>query len=197
MNLSGISAIGWIHTMACLAALVFGATNLIAAKGTPRHQWRGSAYTLAMVMAMALSLAIFRFDIPVVRGRTQGPGIFGLFHWLALLALVFTLLGYYAASRQQHGFWAYTHPISMTLSYSLLVGGLVDEVFARVNVLRPLAFATINGRLVFPSMDVRMTQSAVDLGTLVLLILFCAQVRRYRRARRAPSSRAGAARMRV
>lgn len=181
MNLSGISAIGWIHTIACVAALVLGAMNLIGVKGTPRHKWRGTAYAASMVIAMLLSLAIFRFDVPLVGGKAEGPGVFGLFHWLAIATVVLTLLGYYASSRQQRGFWAYTHPISMTLSYSLLVGGLVDELFARVTALRPLAFANVHGRLVFPSMDVQMTQFAVEVVTLILLVVFCTQVRRYRR----------------
>lgn len=193
MNLSGISPIGWIHTIACVAALVFGAMNLIASKGTPRHRWRGTAYAASMVIAMLLSLAIFRFDIPVVADKAEGPEVFGLFHWLAIAAILLTLLGYYAASRQERGFWAYTHPIAMTLSYSLLAGGLVDELFARVTALHVFAFTNVHGRLVFPSMDVQMTQFAVDLGTLILLVVFCTQVRRrraqFRRARRPDDSR--------
>ncbi|MGH9715956.1 MAG: hypothetical protein ACRD4R_04405 [Candidatus Acidiferrales bacterium] len=136
-----------------------------------------------MVVAMVLSLFIFRFDIPLVSGKAEVPGVFGLFHWLAIAALFFTLLGYFAASRQSRGLWAYTHPISMTLSYSLLVGGLINELFARLDVLRPLAFVTVHGRAVFGSRGVQMTQFAADVVTLIVVILFCMKVRRYRRAR--------------
>jgi hypothetical protein len=54
MRIADISIIGWIHTIACIAAL-------------------------------------------------PGPGVFGLFHWFTVFALFFTLLGYFAASRQSRG----------------------------------------------------------------------------------------------
>jgi uncharacterized membrane protein len=189
MQLSGISVIGWIHTLGCIAALLFGAMNLLAAKGTPRHKFRGLGYTLSMVVAMGLSLLIYRFDIPLVRGARPGPHVFGLFHWFTVFALFFTLLGYFAASRQGRGFWAYTHPVAMTLSYYLLIGGLINELFARVNLLRPYSFDLINGRPVFPSRIVDMTHFANEVAFLIILILFCVKVWRYRRG----SARAAAA----
>lgn len=186
MRVADISLIGWLHTIACTAALVLGAMNLLAAKGTAPHKRRGLGYTVSMVVATLLSLFIFRFDIPLVSGKAEGPGVFGLFHWLAIAALFFTLLGYFAASRQSRGLWAYTHPISMTLSYSLLVGGLINEVFARVDALRPLAFNTVNGRLAF-GRDVQMTQFAAEVVTLIFLVVFCLKVWRHRGRRRTSS----------
>jgi uncharacterized membrane protein len=189
MRIADVSIIGWIHTISCIAALVFGAMNLLAAKGTPRHKFRGLGYTISMVVAMGLSLLIYRFDIPLVRGARPGPHVFGLFHWFTVFALFFTLLGYFAASRQSRGFWAYTHPIAMTLSYYLLIGGLINELFARVNLLRPYSFDLINGRPVFPSHTVQMTHFANELAFLLILILFCVKVWLYRRG----SARAAAA----
>jgi uncharacterized membrane protein len=183
MYISGISLIGWIHTIACIAALLFGGSNIVAGKGTRPHKCRGSAYAVAMVIAMGLSFFIYRFDIPLVRGEKTGPGVFGLFHWFAVSALFFTVLGYYAASRQSRGFWAYAHPIAMTLSYYVLIGGLINELFARLNILRPLAFTLVNGQLVFGSIVVGMTQFAAEIATLILLILFIVKVWRYRRNR--------------
>src|SRR5215469_144456 len=116
MHIADISIIGWIHTVGCIAALV----------------------------AMSLSLLIYRFDIPLVRGARPGPHVFGLFHWFTVFALFFVLLGYFASSRQGRGLWAYTHPVAMTLSYYLLIGDLINELFARVNVLRPYAVDIIN-----------------------------------------------------
>ena len=182
MHLSGISPIGWIHTIACISALLFGAMNLVAAKGTPRHKFRGLGYTLSMVVAMGLSLFIYRFDIPLDRAARAGPGVFGLFHCFTVFALFFTLLGYYASSRQGRGFWAYTHPVAMTLSYYLLIGGLINELFARVNLLRPYSFDVINDKPVFPSHIVQMTHFANELAFLIVLILFCVKVWRYRRS---------------
>lgn len=181
MRIADISIIGWIHTMGCIVALIFGAMNLVAAKGTPHHKFRGLGYTISMVVAMGLSLLIYRFDIPLVRGARPGHGVFGLFHWFTVFTLLFVLLGYYAASRQNRGFWAYTHPVAMTLSYYLLIGGLINEVFARVNVLRPHAFDIINGKPVFPSHIVNMTHIANEFAFLIILILFCVKVWRYRR----------------
>jgi uncharacterized membrane protein len=181
MQITDISIIGWIHTIACIAALAFGPWNIVATKGTPHHKLRGSLYAASMVIAMGLSFFIYRFDIPLVRGEKTGPGVFGLFHWFAISALFFTLLGYYASSRQRKGFWAYTHPVAMTLSYYLLIGGLINELFARLNILRPFAFTLINGKLVFGTMVVGMTQFAAEIVTVILLIIFCVKVWRYRR----------------
>jgi hypothetical protein len=69
----------------------------------------------------------------------------------------------------------------MTLSYYLLIGGLINELFARVNVLRPYSFDLINGRAVFPSHVVNMTHAANELAFLIILILFCVKVWLYRR----------------
>lgn len=181
MRIADISVIGWIHTIGCISALLFGAWNLLAAKGTPRHKLRGLGYTISMVVAMGLSLLIYRFDIPLVRGARPGPGVFGLFHWFTVFALFFTLLGYFGSSRQGRGFWAYAHPVAMTLSYYLLIGGLINELFARVNFLRPYSFDLINGRPVFPSRIVNMTHFANELAFLIILVLFCVKVWRYRR----------------
>lgn len=188
MHIADISVIGWVHTIACVAALVLGAMNLVAAKGTSPHKRRGAGYVVAMVVAMGLSLLIYHFDIPLVRGAKPGPGVFGLFHWLTIAALFLTLLGYYAASRQGRGFWAYLHPIAMTLSYYLLVGGLINELFARLYILRPFAFTVVHGRLIFGSRAVGMTQFAAELATLIVLILFIAKVWRYRRRSRASAN---------
>jgi uncharacterized membrane protein len=181
VRVAGISIVGGIHTIGCMAALGFGAVNLLAAKGTPRHARRGTGYVVSMVVAMGLSLFIHRFDIPLARGTQPGPSVFGLFHWFTVFALLFTLLGYYAASHQSRAFGAYTHPVAMTLSYYLLLAGLINELFVRVNILRPYAFDMINGKPVFPSHTVRMTHISSDFAFVIILILFCIKVWRYRK----------------
>jgi uncharacterized membrane protein len=188
MQLADISIIGWIHTFACIAALIFGAWNLVAAKGTPPHKRRGTLYVISMVVAMGLSFLIYRFDIPLVRGEIPGPHVFGLFHVFSVAALFFVLLGYFAAFRQSRAFWAYAHPVPMTLSYYILIGGLINELFARVDLLRPFAFTKIHGRVVFGSPAVGLTQFSADIATVILLILFCIKVWRYRRASRASTA---------
>jgi hypothetical protein len=181
MRVAGISIIGWIHTVACIAALGFGAMNLVAAKGTSRHALRGAGYAASMIVAMALSLFMYRFDFPLARGSQPEAGIFGLAHWFTVFALSFTLLGWYAASHKSRAFGAYAHPVAMTLSYYLLIGGLINELFVRVNILRPYAFDVINGKPVFPSHTVRMTHIFNDFTFVTILILFCVRVWRYRK----------------
>lgn len=97
MHVSGISWIGWIHTVACIAALALGGWNLVALKGSAGHKFRGTAYAATMVVAMALSFGIYHFDVPL-RGGRVGPGVFGFFHWLSVAALLLTTLGYYASA---------------------------------------------------------------------------------------------------
>jgi len=181
MHISDISSIGWLHTVGCIAALVFGGWNIVAVKGTRHHKIRGAGYVVSMLVAMGLSFFLYEFDIPFVRGERPGPGVFGFFHWLSIAAIAFTLLGYFAASRQSRSFWAYAHPVFMTLSYYLLIGGLVNEPLARVYVLRPFAFNIVKGHPVFPGRAVDLTQTAVDIVAIVLIIFFSIKVRRHRR----------------
>jgi hypothetical protein len=74
----------------------------------------------------------------------------------------------------------------MTLSYYLLIGGLINELFAQVNLLRPYSFDVINGRPVFPSHIANMTHIANELAFLIILVLFCATVWLYAEPRPAP-----------
>lgn len=182
MHMSEVSLIGWVHTIACIAALILGAWNVMAAKGTPTHKRCGTGYAASMVIAMTCSFAVYRFDLPVAPRLNSTMGGFGIFHWLSVAALVLTVIGYFGASRQQRGFWAYAHPVAMILSYYLLIGGLINELFVRVNALRPFAFVRVNGRMIFGSTPaVEISHHVNELATLCLLILFAVKVRRYRR----------------
>jgi uncharacterized membrane protein len=182
MHMSEVGLIGWIHTIACTAALILGAWNVAAVKGTPSHKRLGAAYTASIVIAMVCAFGVYRFDLPVVPGKGSTLGGFGIFHWLSVATLAFTLIGYYGSTRQQRGFWAYAHPVAMILSYYLLLGGLINELFVRVNVLRPFAFVVVNGRMVFgTTVAVETAHHVNELGTVALLILFAVKVRRYRR----------------
>lgn len=180
MHISDIFLIGWFHSATCTIALGLGSWNIFAVKGTMPHRWRGLGYTAFMIAANVSALAIYRFDISPAAGKPVAGG-FGVFHWLAVAALAFTLIGYYASSRQARGLWAYAHPIFMTLSYYLLAGGLINELFARLDILRPLAVTIVNGKRVFGSPVLGMTQFAAMLAALLLSILFSVKVWLYRR----------------
>jgi len=181
MHMEGVELVGWIHSGACMVALVFGAWNIFAPKGTGPHMARGRVYVLSMVIASLTAFGIFHFDIDPATGKA-GAGIFGVFHWLAVATLVLTLLGYYASLHQARALWAYLHPICMILSYYILFGGLINELFARLDVLRPFAVTMVNGHREFGSRIVGMTQSAAMLAALLLIIVFAVKVWLYRRS---------------
>ena len=181
MDMQGVSLIGWIHTVACTVALIAGGWSIFAEKGTGPHKFRGHIYAWSMIAANGLAFFIYRFDLDVTHHFRPGANVFGFFHWLAVAALFFTLLGYYASFRQQRGFWAYAHPIFMMLSYNILVGGLINELFARVVALRPFAVTVVNGHRQFGAPAVAVTQNLWLAATLILIVYFAVKVARYRR----------------
>jgi hypothetical protein len=188
MNMDGVSLQGWLHTLACIAALVCGGWNAVMFDRGRWHRLRGLIYAWSMVVANLLVFAIYEFDIDFAAGRA-GPGIFGFFHWLAISALVFTAIGWFAAYRQRHGVWAYVHPIAMALGYYVLVGGLINEAFARIEALRPLSYTMTENGPRFGSQVTGMTQGAAMLAILVLITLYVVRValrrRKLKRGRRA------------
>lgn len=183
MHMDGVSLLGWLHTLACVAALVFGGWNTVVFDRGRWHRLRGHVYAWSMIVANVLVFAIYKFDMDFINMRF-GEGVFGFFHWLAIIAMFFTLLGWYASFRQRHAVWAYVHPVSMMLSYYVLLGGLVNELFVRVEALRPLAFTIVDGQTRFGSKFTGMTQSAVMLATFLLIILFVVRVALRRRKRK-------------
>ena len=140
MSVSDITLVGWFHTLFCFVAMFAGARNLIAEKGTPAHRYAGQWYVASMVLLNVS--ALFIYEPRVSRGTKIDLAHFGPFHWLAIGTLVILALAYIAASRQNRGPFAYLHPICMVASYYLLIGGAVNEVYARVTVFTGLAVRT-------------------------------------------------------
>jgi hypothetical protein len=176
MRLDDVSLIGAIHGLACVLALIAGGWNVVAFDRGANHRLRGAVYVWSMIVANLLVFTIYDFDMDFAAGRT-GAGIFGFFHWLAVASLAFTAFGWFAAYRQRHGVWAYVHPIAMTLSYYVLVGGLINEAFARIDMLHSMAYVDLpGGGRRFGSAITGMTHSAAMLATLLLLILFVVRV---------------------
>ena len=128
MNLS-MSVVGGFHTLACVIALALGAYMIVARKGTPRHRKVGDWYVAALLFASFSSLTIYTRHA------------FTAAHWFAVMAIV-TSAGGFALGRW-HGAgqaWKYGHIACMLLSYYVLIGGGVNEVFLRVRTLRPIFF---------------------------------------------------------
>jgi uncharacterized membrane protein len=124
-----MSVIGWFHTAACVLALALGASMSVAPKGTPRHRRWGDGYVAAILFASFTSLTIY----------TRHH--FTAAHWFAVMAIVTAGAGF--ALGRWHGkgeAWKYGHLTCMILSYYVLIGGGVNEVFLRVSTLRPVFF---------------------------------------------------------
>jgi uncharacterized membrane protein len=189
MLLTGISLIGWLHLIACLVAIPTGAIALAWRKGSPLHRRMGRWYVLTMLVASLTALCLYRFDF--LPGHRPAAGVFGVFHWETVATLLLLGLGYYSASRQRRAFWAYAHPIAMISTYSLLIGGLINEMFARITPLRALVI--LHGQFNFASPILGLTQSMASLLFLLAMIWFVGKVLLQRRRlcrRRMPSAAA-------
>lgn len=133
-----ISILGWIHTLTCIIALPAGLAVLAMRKGTPRHRRLGKWYVVAMVVGSVTSLGLYA----PIAGIAPG---FNRFHWLALATLVALAIAYVGARRQQKALWAYLHPAGMVISYYMLIGALINEAFARADVLQVYAGTRVAG----------------------------------------------------
>lgn len=185
MNMTGVSIVGWVHTLAATAAIAIGAFLLFGGKGTPFHRLAGRWYVYVMIAANALSFGVYHFDIVHFMPFDAGPGRFGLFHWESVFTLFFLLLGWYAALHQRRAVWAYLHPVSMLITYYMLIGGLVNELFVRVPFIRAIATAQLHGQgNPARSPIAGEVQGAVLLAFFALLIVFTAQVALRRRKMR-------------
>ena len=127
MSIPPVSLIGWLHTAVCSAAMAAGAAALWSRKGSALHKRWGGWYVHTMLAAQLTALLIY-----------SGGG-FGIFHWLAVVALLLVVLGAFAAPRQARAPWSLTHVSCMVWSYYLLIGGAVNEAFLRLSVLRSVS----------------------------------------------------------
>jgi len=135
MNLD-LLPLGWVHLVASLAALAVGMLVLLRPKGTPVHKQRGRVYALAPLVTNVTAVGIYR------------RRIFFFPHWLAIAALIVTTVGVLAEHfKVPRRAWLHVHLTCLLTSLYLLVGGGVNEVFLRVDVLRRLA-PSLNSRVV-------------------------------------------------
>ena len=151
MNLS-MSVIGWFHTAACVIALGVGAFLMADRRGR-RGIGAGRYLYGAMLFASVSSLTIYTRHA------------FTAAHWFGVFAIVLATLGF--ALGRWHGkgqAWKYGHIFCMVGSYYVLVGGGVNEVFLRVNALRPIFFGD--------RPMVGAVHSLVFLGFILLILAF-------------------------
>jgi uncharacterized membrane protein len=170
MNLD-LFPLGWVHFVTSLAALAVGILVLLRPKGTPAHKRRGRVYALALLVTNVTALGIYR------------RGVFFFPHWLAIAALMVMTAGVLAAHfKIPRKAWLHLHLTCVLTSLYILVGGGVNEVFLRVDMLRRLA-PTLN------SPAVGLTHLGVIVVFLALIGYFnTVLLRESRKKRRAPSN---------
>ncbi len=185
MLTGNISLLGWFHSAACIVALVTGAWNLVMPKGTAAHRLMGRWYVYTMVAVNLSVFAVYHFDIAHFKPFAGGANTFGIFHWEAVGTLLLLALGVTAAPRQAKAGWAYAHPLAMVLTYYMLVGGLINEVFVRVIFLRNFAMAHApRAAGIAAAPVVGMAQGVAMLIFIVVILYFIAKVALYRRGLR-------------
>ena len=163
-----LTSVGWIHTVACLAAIVAFVPVMLARKGGHTHRKSGRVYAVAYVVVCVTSLGLY------------GQQRFWFPHWLALAGLAVLAAGYLAVRFKPRG-WRYAHLTAMLLSAYNLFGGGVNEVFLRVRPLRALA-----GPDILASPLVGMTHGIVMLVFVVIISAYVvASALRLPRAREA------------
>ncbi len=151
MNLD-LVPLGWIHSLACLAALGFGAWVFATPKGAPTHRRLGRYYLIAQIVLNLTALGIYRL------------GVFFFPHMLALITLALIAVGWLAARfHKPPVVWKHVHLSAMILSYYMLIGGGVNEVYLRIAVLR--GYVAVHGGQV-----IGMTHALVMLTFLILLL---------------------------
>jgi uncharacterized membrane protein len=154
MNLD-LYPIGWVHTLTSIIAVIAGGVVLVPPKGTATHRLRGRIYVLALVLTGVTSFAIYR------QGKFWFP------HWIGVASLVIVGMGFaFAHFKLPRRGWMHLHLTCMIASYYMLIGGGINEVFLRVDVLRRLAPDVLNSSMV------GMTHFAVMLLFAILIAYY-------------------------
>ena len=173
MRIGDISVLGWLHTATCMVALFAGPMIFALAKGTRLHRRAGYVYATAMGIANITALGLFA-PIP-------GLGSFNRFHWMALAALLMVGLGVRAARHQRRALGAYAHPALMIGSYYVLIGGAINEAFARIGALRAAAMAGSPGaQALIETRMVGMVQGTAMMIFAAMILWFMVKVARSR-----------------
>lgn len=92
-------------------------------------------------------------------------GVFFFPHWLAVVTLAVIAVGYWAVSARSIRRWLSVHITCMVVSYYMLVGGAINEVFLRIDVLQPYYPEGM------PSPVFRMVHSIAWLAFGILLVV--------------------------
>jgi len=147
------------HIISASLSLILGFIIVIGTKGSKRHKSLGNIYFWAMVVNNITALFIMK-----AFGKWFFP------HYLGIAALISVTIGWAAGKFKSSKRWLSVHIIFMTISFYLLVGGAINELFLHLPSLRPLI---INNDPILG-----MTHSMAMFAFIALLIYF---LRKYRK----------------
>lgn len=116
-----MSALGWVHFLACIVALAAGAVVVLIPKGTRWHRTWGHLYVWSMAVVLFSALSIYDMT-----GRA-GP-----FHVAAVVGAITLVAGMYAVLRRRpRKSWMEAHAIWMSWSYIGLCAAAAAESLSR------------------------------------------------------------------
>jgi len=121
-----MTALGLIHTLSAVSALLLGPNVFFRRKGTRLHKKLGYSYVISMLMLNLTAFMIYRLF-----------GGWGPFHWLAVVSLATMLAGFIPAFLKRPKNWIDWHYFSMTWSYVGLVAAAAAETFTRLPDIWP------------------------------------------------------------
>ncbi|MDX1940126.1 MAG: DUF2306 domain-containing protein [Saprospiraceae bacterium] len=123
MNFNNIvgDAVGLVHLIASIIALVTGLMVLINRKGTRFHKRTGYVYAAAMLVLNATAFMIYRLY-----------GSFGIFHWFAVFSCLTLLAGLYPVLTKRSKNYLLLHFSFMYWSVIGLYCAFMAEVFTRL-----------------------------------------------------------------
>ncbi len=115
-------ALGYLHLLTSIFALVFGTIVLVMRKGTKRHMKVGYLYFSSMVMVIITSFMIYRLF-----------GRFGVFHYAAVFAAIVLALGMFPIwFKRPIEKWKIFHYNFMYWSVIALYQAFASELLTRI-----------------------------------------------------------------
>jgi uncharacterized membrane protein len=117
------SSMGGMHVGAALAAILLGLGVIVSPKGHALHRLLGLAYAFCMLASCCSALLLYRMT-----------GHFGLFHFFAVICLVYVVLGLSEAILRRPN-WLRRHVTWMGWSYLGLLAAAATEALIRLPML--------------------------------------------------------------
>lgn len=121
-GIRGLDALGLVHTLLGVLALLFGLAVVVRRKGTRPHRRLGRAYFASMLLLTATAFMIYDLY-----------GRFGPFHIAAVVSMATTIAGFLPVYlRRPPKTWMALHAIFMGWSYVGLLAAFIAEIATRV-----------------------------------------------------------------